>query len=146
MKRRKPGFDVYSGAGSAWGGRAYLVVARLYAVAVPGACSHTAECILPVVVPAAVAATKLLAGHRMIDVAALHVLTTVTRCCWDAGVGACGSQAKLTAANTLCVRQAEVGGHRDCVKVSPCVAAAETVHVGELVDQPHRTVLRLVRM
>ena len=94
MWRRKPGFDVCSGAGSARGSRAYLVVARLYAVAVPGACSHTAECILQVVVPAA--ATKLLAGHGMIDVAALHVLTTVTRRGWDAGVGACGSQAKLT--------------------------------------------------
>ena len=94
MGRRKPGLDVRSRAGSAWGGRAYLVVARLYAVAVPGACSHTAECILQVVVPAA--ATKLLAGHGMIDVAALHVLTTVTRRGWDAGVGACGSQAKLT--------------------------------------------------
>ena len=45
------GHDVRSRAGSAWGGRAYLVVARLHAVAVPGACSHTAECILPVVVP-----------------------------------------------------------------------------------------------
>ena len=49
----------------------YLVVARLYAVAVPGTCSHTAECNLPVVVSAAAAATKLLAGHGMIDIAAL---------------------------------------------------------------------------
>ena len=77
MWRRKPGFDVCPGACSAWGGRAYLVAARLYAVAVPGACSLTAECILPVAVPAA--ATKLLAGHGMIDVTALHVLTTVAR-------------------------------------------------------------------
>ena len=92
MWRRKPGFDVCPGACSAWGGRAYLVVARLYVVAVPGACSHTAECILPVVLPAAAAATELLAGHGMIDVAALHALTTVTRRGWDAGVGACGPQ------------------------------------------------------
>ena len=70
MWRRKPGFDVCSGAGSARGGRAYLVVAKLYAVAVPGTCSHTAEYILPGVVSAA--ATKLLAGHGMINVAALH--------------------------------------------------------------------------
>ena len=61
------------------GGRAHLVVARLYAVAAPGACSDTAECILPVVVPAAAAANELLAGHGMIYVAALFVLTTVTR-------------------------------------------------------------------
>ena len=99
MWRRKPGFDVCCGAGSARGGRAYLVVARLYAVAVPGTCSHTAECILPVVVPTATAATKLLAGHGMIDVAALHALTTVASRGWDAGVGACGSHAKLTTAN-----------------------------------------------
>ena len=33
-------------------------------------------------------------------------------------------------ANKLCVRHAEGGGHRDCVKVSPCVVAAETVHAG----------------
>ena len=69
--RRKPGFDVCSGAGSARGGRAHLV-ARLYAVAVPGSCSHSAEGILPYVVSAAAAATKLLTGHGMIDVAALH--------------------------------------------------------------------------
>ena len=99
MWRRKPGFDACSGAGSARGGRAHIVVARLYAVAVPGTCSHSAECILPVVVPAAAAATKLLAGHGMIDAVVLHVLTTVTRRGWDAGVGACGSQApKLTTA------------------------------------------------
>ena len=72
MWRRKPGCDVCPGACSAWGVHAYLVVARLYAVAVPGACSHTVECILSVVVPAAAAATKLMAGHGMIDVAALH--------------------------------------------------------------------------
>ena len=29
MGRRKPGLDVRSRAGSAWGGRAYLIVARL---------------------------------------------------------------------------------------------------------------------
>ena len=127
MWRRKPGFDVCSGASSARGGRAHLVVARLYAVAVPGTCSHSAKCILPVAVLAAV--TKLLAGHGMIDVTALHALTTVASRGWDAGVGAFGSQAKLTTANKVCVRQAEVGGHRDCVEVSPCVAAAETVHV-----------------
>ena len=92
-------FDVCPGAGSARGGHAYLVVARLYTAAVPRACSHSAECILPVVVHAAAAAAKLLAGHGMIDVAALHVLTTVTRRGWDAGVGACGSQAKLTTAS-----------------------------------------------
>ena len=78
MGKRKPGLDVCSRAGSAWGGRAYLVVARLHALAVPGTCSHTAECIFPFVVFAAVAATKLRAGHGMINVAALHVLTTVT--------------------------------------------------------------------
>ena len=72
MWRRKPGFDVCSGAGSARGGRAHLV-ARLYA-AVPGSCSHSAEYILPVVVSAAT--TNILAGHGMIDVAALHALTT----------------------------------------------------------------------
>ena len=104
----------------------------MHAVAVPSACSHTAERIVPVVVPAAAAATKLLSGHGIIDVAALHVLTTVTRRGWDAGVGACGSQEKLTTANEVCVRQVEVGVHRDCVKVSPCVAAAETVHAGTL--------------
>ena len=97
---RKPGFDVYPGAASAQGGRAYLV-ARLYAVAAPGACSHTAECIFLVVVPAAAAATMLLAGHGRIDVAALHVLNTVTSRGWDAWVGACGSQAKLTTTNTV---------------------------------------------
>ena len=47
-----------------------------------------------------------------------------------AEVGAWDPQAKLTTANVVCVGQVEVGGHRDCVKVSPCVAAAETVHVG----------------
>ena len=72
--RRKPGCDVCSGAGSARSGRANLVVARLYAVAVPGSCSHSAEYILPVVVSAAT--TNILAGHGMIDVAALHALTT----------------------------------------------------------------------
>ena len=128
MGRRKPGLDVCSRAGSAWGGRAYLV-ASLHAIAVPGACSHTAEWIFPVVVPAASAATKLRAGHGMINVAALHVLATVTSCGRDAWVGACGSQAKLTTANKVCVRQTEVGGHRDRVKVSP-VTAAETVHAG----------------
>ena len=44
-------------------------------------------------------AINLLLSHGMIDVAALHVLTTVTRRGWDAGVGACGSQAKLTTAS-----------------------------------------------
>ena len=128
MWRRKPGFNVCSGTGSAPGRHAHVVVARLYAVAVPGSCSRSAECILPVVVSAAAAATKLLAGHGMIDVAALYPLTTVASRAWDVGVGACGSQAKLTTANKVCVRQAEVGGHRNCVKVSPCVVAAETVH------------------
>ena len=55
-----------------------ILVARLYAAAVPGTCSHSAECILPVAVPAAAAATELLAGRGMIDAAALHVLTTVS--------------------------------------------------------------------
>ena len=73
----------------------------------------------PVVVPAA--ATKLRAGHGMINVAALHVLTTVTSRGQDAWVGACGSQAKFTTANKVRIRQAEVGGHRDCAKVSPSV-------------------------
>ena len=86
MWRRKPGFDVCSGAGSARGSRAYLVVARLYAVTVPGTCSHTAECILSVVVSAVAAASKLLAGHGMIDVAALHALTTVASRSWDAAL------------------------------------------------------------
>ena len=36
MWRRNPGFDYCSRAGSARGGRAHLVVARFYAVAVPG--------------------------------------------------------------------------------------------------------------
>ena len=66
MGRRKPGLDVSSRASSAGGGRAYLVVARRHAVAVPGACSHTVKCIFLVVVPAAAAATKLRAGHGMI--------------------------------------------------------------------------------
>ena len=109
MGRRKPGFDVLPGAGSARGGRAYLVIAKLYAVAVAGTCSCMAECILPVVVSTSVAVTKLLAGHGILGVAALHVLTTVTRRGSDAGVGACGSQAKFTTANQVCVRQAEVG-------------------------------------
>ena len=87
MGRRKPGLDVRSRAGSAWGGSAYLV-ARLHAVAVPGARSHTAECIFPVVVPAAAVATKLPAGHGMINVADLHVLTTVTSRGRDAWIGA----------------------------------------------------------
>ena len=104
MWRRKPGFDVCSRAGSARGGRACLVVARLCAVAVPGACSDSAECILLVVESAAAAATKLLAGHGMIDVAALHALTTVASRGWDVGVGTCGSQAELTTASTVCVR------------------------------------------
>ena len=77
MWRRKPGFDVCSGASSARGGRAHLVVSRLYAVAVHGTCSHTAECLLQVVVSPAAAATQLLAGHGMIDVAALHTFTTL---------------------------------------------------------------------
>ena len=94
MWRRKPGFNVCSGAGSARGGRVHLVVARLYAVAVPGSCSHSAECILLVVVSAAAAATKLLAGHGMIDVAASHTLTTVASRGWDVGVDACGPPPK----------------------------------------------------
>ena len=99
MWRGKPGFDVCSGAGSARSGRAHLIVARLHAVAVPGTRRHSAECILPVVISAAAAATKLLAGHDMIDVTALPALTKVASRGWDAGVGACGFQAKLTAAN-----------------------------------------------
>ena len=73
----------------------------------------------------------------MINVAALHVLTTVTSCGRDAWVGACGSQAKLITINKVCIRQTEVVGHRDRVKVSPGVTAAETVHagmVGELIE------------
>ena len=66
----------------------------------------------------------------MINVAASHVLTTVTSRGWDAWVGACGSLAKLTDANNVCIRQAEVGGDRDCVKVSPGVTEAVTVHAG----------------
>ena len=66
----------------------------------------------------------------MINVAASHVLTTVTSRGWDAWVGACGSQTKLTTTNKVCARQAKGGGHRDCVKVSPGVTAAETVHAG----------------
>ena len=88
---RKLGFDFCPGVGSARGSRAHLV-ARLYSVAATGAGGHTAECILPGVVSAG--ATKLLARHGMIDVAALHLLTTVTGRGWDAGVGACGPQAK----------------------------------------------------
>ena len=117
MGRRKPGLDVSSRASSAGGGRAYLV-ARLHAVAVPGACSHMAECIFPVVLPAAAAAaaTKLRAGHGMINVAVLHMLTTVTSHGRDAWVGAYGSQAKLTTTNTVCIIQAEVGRHRGQVE------------------------------
>ena len=59
MWRRKPGFDVCS----ARGGRVHLVVARLYAVAVSCTCSHTAECILPVIVSTTAAATKLSLIH-----------------------------------------------------------------------------------
>ena len=94
--------------------------------------------------PAATAATKRLSGHGMIDVAAWHVLTIVTRRGWEAGVGAYGSQAKWSTANKVSIRQVEGGGHRDCVKVSPCVAAAGHCACGELVDQPNRIVLRLV--
>ena len=108
MWRRKPDFDVCSGAGSGCGGRAHLVVAKLHAAAVPGMCSHSAECILPVVVSAAAAATKLLAGHGMIDIAALHALTTGASRGWDAEVGACGSQAEVTTANI----QRQTGGGR----------------------------------
>ena len=127
MWRRKPGFDICSGAGSPRGCRAHLVVARLYAVAVPASFNHSAECILPVVVSAAATATQLLAGHGMIDVAALHTLTTAASRGWNVEVGACGSQTKLSTANKLYVGHAEGGGDRDCVKVSPCVAAAETM-------------------
>ena len=80
-------FDVCPGAGSARGGHAHLIVARLYSVAAPGAGGHSAECILPVVMSTAAAATKFLARHGMIDVAALHVSTTVTGRGYDAGVG-----------------------------------------------------------
>ena len=59
-----------------------------------------AECILPGVLSAAAAATKLLARHGMIDAVALHV-TTATGRGWDVGVGACGPQAKLTSANRV---------------------------------------------
>ena len=40
------------------------------------------------VISAAAAATKLLAGHDMIDVTALPALTKVASRGWDAGVGA----------------------------------------------------------
>ena len=40
MGRGKPGLDVCSRAGSAWGGRTYLVVARLHEVAVPLSLIH----------------------------------------------------------------------------------------------------------
>ena len=59
MWKRKPGFDICPGASFARGSRAYLV-AMLYAVAVPGSCSQTAECILPVVVPETLALLQLL--------------------------------------------------------------------------------------
>ena len=99
----KLGFDFCPGAGSARGGRAHLVVAGLYLVAAPSAGGRTAECILPVVVPAAATATKLLACQGMIDVAALHMLTTVTGRGWDAKVAACGPQTKFATANKICV-------------------------------------------
>ena len=73
---RKLGFDVFPGAGSGRGGHAHP---RLYSVAAPGAGGHSAECILPVFMSTAAAATKFVARHGMIDVAALHVLTTATR-------------------------------------------------------------------
>ena len=66
------------------------MVAGLYSVATLCAGGHSAGCILTVVVPAAAAVKKLLARHGIIDIAALHVLTTVTGRGWDAGVGACG--------------------------------------------------------
>ena len=47
----------------------------------------------------AVAATKFSARHGVIDVAALHMWTTVTGRGWDAGVGARRPQAKLSTAN-----------------------------------------------
>ena len=89
MWRRKLDFDVCPRASTARGSCANLVVARRYSVAASGAGGHTAECILPVVVSAASAATQLLACHGMIDVAALLVLTTVAGRGWDAGVVAC---------------------------------------------------------
>ena len=46
---RNLGFDVCPGAGTARACPAHLVVARLYSVAVAGAGSHTAECILPAI-------------------------------------------------------------------------------------------------
>ena len=101
MWRRKLGFDVCPRAGTARGSCAHLVVARLYTVAASGAGGHTAECILPVVMFTASAVTKLLARHGMINVAALDVLSTVAGRGWDAGVGACGQQAKLTSANEV---------------------------------------------
>ena len=83
---RKLGFDVCPGAGSAWGGHAYLSVARLHSDAASGAGCHPAKCILPIVVPAATTATMLLTCHGMIDVAPLYVFTAVTGRGWDAGV------------------------------------------------------------
>ena len=137
MGRRKPGFDVLPGAGSARGGRAYLVIAKLYAVAVAGTCSCMAECILPVVFSEPVAVTKLLAGHGILGVAALHVLNNSNQTwlgCW----GWCLWLPSEIYNRKSSLRQTGGGrGHRYCVMVSPCVAAAKTVHaatVGWVVD------------
>ena len=100
---RKLSFDVCPGASSAGGSHVHLVGARFYSVAAPSAGGHLAECILPVVMSTAAAANTFLARHGMIDVAALHVLITVTGRGWDAGVGARGPQAKLPTANKVCV-------------------------------------------
>ena len=88
------------------------------------------RCIFLVVVPAPAAAAKLRAGHGMINVAALHVLTTSNKTwlgCW----GWCLWLPSEIDHRKYSLRQTGGGrGHRDCVKVSPCVAAAETVHAG----------------
>ena len=110
MWRRNLCFDVCPRAGTAWGSCAHVIAARLYSVAASGAGAHTAKCILPVIVSAASADTKLPARHGMIDFAALYVLTTVAGRDWDAGVGACGLKVALNPANEVCVGQAEDTG------------------------------------
>ena len=97
--------------------------------------------------PAAAAATTFLKRHGMIDVAALHVLTTESGRSWDVGVGACGTQAKSTIAGEICVGQAEGGGHRDC-QGKPLHGGSGDCACGhgELDDRPHIPVLWRVQM
>ena len=64
--------------------------------------------------------------------------TTVVNRGWDAGVGACASQAKQTTGNKVCVRQAEVGGTLGLCQGEP-LRGGSSGHCacgrGELVDR-----------